>query len=146
MALTGFWVTKNLEHYAMDSSLGGGQTIYGSGYLLKLDSNGQVASLGADFRWEKDSLYQGGEPGMTLKIGEWNQKGQSLLLSQQLVSKTFLLSGERIGQLEADSVFVQSDSTLIHGQDTLIFVKKPSKELVEFVKRIVTFHKSKNGS
>ena len=146
MALTGYWLSKNLEHYAIDSALGGGQTIYGSGYLLKLDSTGVVTSLGADFRWENDSLYQGGEPGMTLRIGGWQQKDQSLLLNQQLVSKTFMLTSERIGQLETDSFFVQSDSTLIHRLDTLIFVKRPSKELEEFVQRIVTYHKSKKGS
>ena len=146
MALTGYWLSKNLEHYAIDPTLGGGQTIYGSGYLLKLDSTGEVTSLGADFRWENDSLYQGGEPGMTLRIGEWHQKDQSLLLNQKLISKTFMLTNERIGQLEADSVSVQSDSILIHRQDTLILVKKPSKELEEFVQRIVKFHKRKNGS
>jgi hypothetical protein len=145
-ALTGYWVSKHLEPYSIDPALGGGKTTYGSGYLLKLDSNGQVTSLGADFYWENDSLYQGGEPGMTLKIGDWKKEQQSLILKQRLASKTIMLTSDRFGQPEADTISVLSDSSMIHRQDTLVFVKKPSTDLKQFIKRIVTFHKSKNGS
>lgn len=74
--ISGYWVSRHLEPYAMDASLGGGQTLYGSGYLLVLDSNNKMASLGADYYWNNDSLYQGGEPGMTVKLvsGKWNIK------------------------------------------------------------------------
>lgn len=145
LSLTGFWVSKNLEHYSIDSAVGGGQTIYGSGYLLKLDSNGVVTSLSADFRWENDSLYQGGEPGMTLRIGQWQLKDKSILLNQRLVFKTIMLTSDRIGQLEVDSVSVNSEKTLIYRQDTLIKVKTASKELETFIEGMVTFYKNRNG-
>ncbi len=145
-ALTGYWVSKHLESYSIDSALGGGLTMYGSGYFLKLDSNGWVTSFGADFYWDNDSLYQGGEPGITLKIGDWRREHKSLLLNQRLASKTIMLTSDRIGQLETDSVKVLSDSLLIHKQDTLILVKKPSRDLEQFIEKIVTFHKNKNGS
>ena len=139
----GYWVSKNLGHYSVDSSLGGGQTIYGSGYLLKLDSNGQATSLGADFYWKNDSLFQGGEPGITLKIGNWESRGQLLLLQQKLISKSFILPSDRIGRSEVDTVFLEPNSSMIYGQDTLILVKKPSRELQLFVDKISL---NKNGS
>lgn len=145
-ALTGYWVSKHLEPYSIDPALGGGKTTYGSGYLLKLESNGQVTSLGADFYWENDSLYQGGEPGMTLKIGKWIKEKQGLLLYQRLASKTIMLTSDRIGQQETDTISVLSDSSMVHKQDTLVFVKRPSNDLEQFIERIVTFHKNKNGS
>src|SRR5687767_7857363 len=67
-----YWISHHLEHYTLDSSIGGGQTVYGAGFLLRLDTNGQAASLGADFYWKKDSLYRGGEPGMSVKLGDWH--------------------------------------------------------------------------
>lgn len=146
LALTGYWVSKHLEPYSIDSAFGGGKTTYGSGYLLKLGYNGQATSLGADFYWENDSLYQGGEPGLTLKIGDWKKEHQSLLLKQRLASKTIMLISDRIGQLETDSITVLSDSSMIRKQDTLIFVTKPSDDLKQFIEKIVTFHKNKNGS
>jgi hypothetical protein len=144
--MTGYWISKNLEPYSVDSAFGGGKTIYGAGYLLKLDTNGQAVSLGADFYWKDDSLYKGGEPGMTLKIGNWHKEENILLLNQRLASRTFMRTGDRIGQIETDSVNVFVGRNLIHGQDTLISVKKLSIDLKEFVETLVTFHKENVGS
>jgi hypothetical protein len=144
--MTGYWVSKHLETYPIDSALGGVKTTYGSGYLLKLDSNGQATLLGADFYWDSDSLYHGGEPGMTLKIGDWKKEQQRLLINQRLASKTIMLTSDRIGQRDTDSVLVLNDSSMIYRQDTLVFVKKPSNDLEQFIERIVLFHKNRNGS
>lgn len=142
----GYWVSKNFEYYDIDTALGGGLTMYGSGYLLKLDSNGQATSLGADYYWKSDSLFQGGEPGMTLKIGQWHTNGKFLFLKQKLASKTIMLTSDHIGQTEIDSFLVQGDSSMIHGRDTLIFVTKPSRDLEKFLENLVTFHRKKSGS
>ncbi len=135
--LNRYWVSKSLEPYVIDSALGGGHTMYGSGFLLRIDTNRQVAYLGADFYWENDSLYQGGEPGITLKYGNWKQRDKTLLLQQKLLAKDIMLTSDRIGQLELDSVKIQGDSILIYRRDTLVPVITPSKELEALLNGII---------
>jgi hypothetical protein len=141
-----YWISKHLASYTIDSALGGGQTMYGSGFLLRIDSTRQVAYLGADFYWKNDSLYQGGEPGMTLKFGNWRRRNQTLMLHQKLLAKDIMLTSDKIGQLELDSVRIEGESFLIRNRDTLIPVKTPSKELEMLLDGMITFHKNRNGS
>ena len=62
--------------------MGGGKTIYGSAYLIRLDSNHKVNFLTADLYWKDDSLYLGGEPGIIMKSGNWNVEDSNVLLLQ----------------------------------------------------------------
>lgn len=140
-----YWISKHLDPYTVPA-FGGGQTIYGSGFLLRVDTNGQVISLGADFYWKSDSLYQGGEPGMTLKFGKWHRMNQDLIVNQKLLAKDIMLTSDKIGQLELDSIQIQGDSLLIRKRDTLIPVKNPSRELELLLDGMTTFHKDKIGS
>lgn len=141
--LNRYWISKHFEYYDIDSLFGGGQTMYGSAFLLRLENSGQVASLGADFYWKNDSLYQGGEPGMTVRIGNWLQRNQNLILNQKLVARTIMLTSDRIGQLEVDTITLQGDSLLIRRSDTLIPVKKPSMEIDLLLNNLYNFHKNK---
>ena len=133
-----YWISKTLDDYPVDSALGGGQTIYGSGHLIVLDSNSQSMSLGADFYWENDSLYHGGEPGMTLKMGRWQLNDGFVTLYQKLVLKTFMLSGEVIGQSEVDTITLKGNGQLIYKYDTLIPLLKQSNELELLLNKLKT--------
>lgn len=57
-----------------------------------------------------------------------------------------MLTSDRIGRTEVDSLLLQRDSSMIHGRDTLIFVTKPSKELEQLREKLVTYNRSRNGS
>lgn len=115
--------------------MGGGKTVYGSAYLIRLDTNHKVNFLTADFYWKDDSLYLGGEPGIMMKSGDWDIKGSNLLLSQKLVAKTFLMPNDHIGQAEVDTFKISKDGTLTYKGDTLLPLKKPSSELKSFLDR-----------
>lgn len=144
--LNRYWVSKHLEPYTIDSAVGGGQTMYGSGFLLRLDSNGQAVSLGADYIWMNDSLYQRGEPGMSIKYGSWEVSEQRLFLNQKLLYKMIMHTSDKIGQTELDTLMLRGDSLLIHKTDTLTPVKKPSNELELLLNGIINYHSKKNGS
>ena len=135
-----YWISKHLDYYSVDTAIGGGKTIYGSAFLLRLDSNGQATSLGADFYWKNDSLYQGGEPGMTVKTGSWHRSDQTLALKQALVVKTIMRAGDRIGQLELDTIYIEANGLFLRKSDTLVPVTKPSTELQSFHKTIIDFN------
>jgi hypothetical protein len=130
-----YWISKVFDYYEIDSALGGGKTIYGSASLIRLDSNHKVNLLTADFYWKDDSLYLGGEPGIIMKSGTWNVKDTNVLLSQKLIQKTFKFTGERIGQVESDTLKIPADSILRYNSDTLIPLNKPSSELKAFMER-----------
>lgn len=70
---------------------------------------------------------------------------QNLLLNQKLISKTIMRTGDRIGQLENDTVVRLNESTMLHMKDTLILVKKPSNELKHLINQFLTFYNAKAG-
>jgi len=139
-AVVGYWVSHKLIPYEIDARLGGGQTKYGSGYLLRLDKDGQAVSLGGDFYWDNDSLFQGGEPGITLKIGKWRIENGVVYLDQILSLKSVMLISDRIGQPELDTIRLVNNKILVRKLDTLIYVKNPSRELDSLTSNLAFFH------
>jgi hypothetical protein len=130
-----YWISKQFDHYVIDSAFGGGKTIYGSAYLLNLESNQKVNFLSADFYWEKDSLYLGGEPGRTMKSGFWSRQNNNLVLEQKLISKMIMLTSDSIGKVESETLKIVGDSSLIYKRDTLIPLSMPSSELKTLMQR-----------
>lgn len=134
--VSGYWVSQHLEQYEMDPSLGSGKTVYGGARLLYLDLNGECKSLSGDYYWEKDSLYKGGEPGITIRAGTWEKRNLSVFLNQRLVFKTFMLTDTKVSDISLDTIHYLHPNSLIYLADTLIRVKNISQELKTIVHRI----------
>jgi hypothetical protein len=132
----GYWVSEDLDHYEMDPSLGSGKTAYGGGRLLYLGLNRECKSLSGDYYWENDSLYKGGEPGITIRAGTWEKKNRTVFLNQRLVFKTFMLTGTKVGDISLDSIHYIHPNSLFYLGDTLIRVTNISQELKTIVHRI----------
>lgn len=123
------WISKHLIPYRIDD----GKTMYGSGYLLRLEPDSSAALLGADFYWKNDSLYQGGEPGRMVKTGTWNRRNQTLLLNLKLLEAGMKLPGIEIGQLQLDTLRMLNKNLFLYKEDTLIPVTKLSRRLEEML-------------
>jgi hypothetical protein len=127
-----YWISEKFDYYPKDS-ITGIELMYGSAYFLNLNSNQEVRFLSGDFYWKNDSLYQGGEPGITLKAGNWKVKDSLLILSQKLIERTIMRISDTIGQIETDTLRFVGDSIIIYRRSRLVPVKKVSKELKEFM-------------
>ncbi len=128
-----YWITEKLEYYPIDSLAGGGLTVYGSGFAFAIDPNGTARYLGADFYEDKDSVYIGGEPGRTIKAGNWIKNDSTLILTLRLLSKTFISTGESIGQVEADTLFIETNGLIKFKSHRLIPLLRLSNELQQIL-------------
>jgi len=135
-----FWISENLDYYSIDSIFGSGKTIYGSGYLLSFSPDQKVNFLTADFYWKNDSLYQGGEPGIIMKSGEWSIKDSTLLLNERLLEKSIMMLSDTIGEVQKDTFQIENDTLISYKRNKLIPLKKGSEQLKDFVKGIEKFH------
>ena len=77
---------------------------------------------------------------MTIKFGKWQWKNQGLILNQKLLAKDFMLTSDRIGQIEVDTLMLRGDSLLIYKRDTLFPVSRPSTELELLLNGRIAFH------
>ncbi len=135
-----YWISEKFDYYPKDS-ITGIELMYGSAYFLDLDSNQQVRFLSGDFYWRNDSLYHGGEPGFTLKAGNWEVKDSLLILRERLIEKTIMRVGDTIGQLEIDTLTFRGDSVINYRDNKLIPAKNVSQELKNFIEGVLNFRK-----
>lgn len=89
--------------------------------------------LSGDFYWQNDTLYKGGEPGITLKAGKWNLVNSGFVFTDTLLHKTFRLPDESIGRTERVFATRVNDSMFIYENDTLIPVSNLSADLKAFM-------------
>ena len=129
MLVSQYWVSDSLQHYLLDSTQGGGKTLYGSAYLLYLNSNKTANFLSADFYWKNESLYLGGEPGMTMRTGRWVLTDSQLSINQKIIYKTFKFPDDSLGVFDTDSLKINGDSILLYKGNRLVPLNKISSEL-----------------
>jgi hypothetical protein len=129
-----YWFSDSLQPYILNPATGE-RTIYGSAVLLYLDEKQNIKLLSGDFYWQNDTLYKGGEPGITLKVGKWNFIDSGFVFTDTLLHKTFRLPGDSIGRTGKVFATRINESMFIYENDTLVPISNLSADLMTFMHR-----------
>lgn len=73
---------------------------------------------------------------MTIKVGTWAIEDTTVVLTEKLLFKTFMMTGTKIGDTTMEEISYLHVNSLVYRFDTLKKVSKISQELNDILDRI----------
>lgn len=137
------WVNKDLQidTLRLDTTF---MSVHAQGTILSFDTSGIFKSFANDFYINNDSLNWG-EPGIELNYGYWRIAGDRIIVDKQLVERTFLMPGQKLGMKQVDTFHFVNDTLVVNSKTKYTAVTLLSTEIRDFLNRDWSYWQKRNG-
>ena len=127
------WVNQDLKFdtLRLDTT---SMIVHGSGTIIFFDTASIFKSFSNDFYSNNDSLVWG-EPGIVMDYGNWKIDRNKLVVSKQLIERTFSIPNQKTSTVQLDTFHIIRDTLIMKDGARFIPVKLISKELRELLNR-----------